>query len=407
MYSFVARQPILNRYLQPVAYELLFRQGIRNRFPDVSAEYATTQLISEQFLTTPLNKLAGEYPCYINFPYQMLVDGQAEILPVDKVVIEILENAKPDQELFTAVKRMKKHGFRLALDDFTMEQEWNRFLPYVDIIKFDLQQSSFNNIADYINQLKYKHLTLLAEKVETYDQFLQAKKVGCSLFQGYFFSQPEMMKSKKLSGFHRNTVELLKEANRPELDYNKIETLINSDLSLAYKLMRYVNNLRYRTSSGVISSAMSFRSIAIFLGQRELRRFVSLVSITSGSENKSSELYRMSLIRGKFCELLSLQLRPSADPIEAFLCGLFSLLDAILDSPMSLLLSQISLSKEIKQALLDKSGELALYLAFIADYEQQNWPQLNRYISSMRLDERQVIQMMAEATRWSDELLEM
>lgn len=407
MYSFVARQPILDQRLQPVAYELLFRQGITNKFPDVSPEYATAQLISEQFLTTPLNKLTGDHPSYINFPYQLLIDGQAEILPADKVVIEILENSTPDEELFAAVKRLKRKGFTLALDDFSMDPSWDRFLPYVDILKFDLQQSTFEEIGRYISALRYKHLSYLAEKVETNEQFLRVKAMGFTLFQGYFFSHPQMFKAKRLSNDHKNAIQLLKEANERELNYDRIERLINSDLSLAYKLMRYFNNFRYKANLSVITTSMSFRSIAIFLGQRELRRFISLISITIGSKDKSCELYRMSLIRGKFCELLSIRLHGREDPFEAFLCGLFSMLDAILDSPMERLLEQIPVSSHIKRALMHNAGELARYLSLIAYYEKQNWEQVNTYLEMMDVSEHQMLKLITEATLWADELLDL
>ena len=138
MYSFVARQPILDTKQKTVAYELLFRQGLTNAFPKISSEQATTTLISEQFLNQPLESLVGESLAFINFPYSMLVGGVANCLPADKVVIEILEDATPDDVLLKTVKEMKGSHFRLALDDFVMVSEWERFLPYIDVIKFKL-----------------------------------------------------------------------------------------------------------------------------------------------------------------------------------------------------------------------------------------------------------------------------
>lgn len=143
----------------------------------------------------------------------------------------------------------------------------------------------------------------------------------------------------------------------------------------------------------------------MYLGQQEMRRFVSLVSATSGGNHKSSELYRMSLIRARFCELLSQHRHGATDAAEAFLCGLFSLLDAILDQPFSSLLDAIPLSAPIRHALLDQRGELAFYLAFIADYEQENWDRLRRRAEKLQLDETQLIAVYMDATRWADNLL--
>ncbi|PWC20638.1 diguanylate phosphodiesterase [Brenneria roseae subsp. roseae] len=405
MYSFVARQPILNQRLQTVAYELLFRIDVTNKFPDVSAEYATTQLITDQFLTNPLAKLVGDQLCYVNFPHQMLINGQAEALPLEKVVIEILESATPDNELFNAIKKMKKKGFRFALDDFTMGPDWNRFLPYVDIIKFDLKRSTFDEIENFINHSTHNHLTYLAEKVETHEQYIQGKRIGISLFQGYFFSLPEVMKSKRLINNSNSTISLLKEINKPELNYVRIEELIFADLSLYYKLMRYVANIKYKTRFGILSSSMSFRAMAILLGQKELKRFVSLISITNSNTKKPDELYRMSLIRARFFEQLHAERHVDDDSTEAFLCGLLSLLDAILDYPMPLLLSQIILSDKVNRALLNHTGEFAVYLTLISEYEQQQWEHLDYYLTCMEINETDFFHMVMEATRWADEIL--
>lgn len=401
MYSFVARQPILDHHQSPVAYELLFREGLSNQFPNVSAEHATTCLIAEQFLSQPIQQLVGEHACYINFPYSLILNGLADSLPVEQVVIEILEDAEPDEQLLECVKRLKDRGYRLALDDFTLDPRWEAFLPFIDIIKFDFRLTAHADISRFINQHKGSHLIYLAEKVETQQEFTAAKKMGFTLFQGYFFSRPEIVQRKTLSDSQLTVMQLLKEVNSPELDYERIEALLNRDLTLAYKLMRYVNNLRYKAAQPITS----FRHATIFLGQQEMRRFVSLVSATSGGENKSTELYRMSLIRGRFCELLSLHRQGWTDPAEAFLCGLFSLLEAILDQPFAEILEQIPLSTAIKQALLDKKGELAFYLAFVSDYEQLNWERVKLRAGKMHLQEKQTIELFLQSTQWADQVM--
>ena len=401
MYSFVARQPILDEHQRPVAYELLFRKGLSNAFPNVTAEQATTCLIAEQFLSQPIQQLVGDHRCYINFPYSLLLNGLADSLPREQVVIEILEDAEPDQQLFDCVRGLKDKGFRLALDDFTLDPRWERFLPYIDIIKFDFRLTSHDEMAAYIAAHKHTPLIYLAEKVETQQEFMAARQMGFTLFQGYFFSRPEIVQRKTLSESQLTVMQLLKEVNAPELDYVRIEELLNRDLSLAYKLMRYVNNLRYRAADPITS----FRHATVFLGQQEMRRFVSLVSATSGGENKSTELYRMSLIRGRFCELLSLHRQGWTDPAEAFLCGLFSLLEAILDQPFVDILAQIPLSDQIKQALLEKRGELAFYLAFVTDYETLNWDRLKLRAEKIQLSEEQTIILFLEASKWADQVM--
>lgn len=401
MHSFVARQPILDRQLRPVAYELLFRQGLENHFPDISAELATTTLIAEQFLSHPIQRLVGEQPCFINFPYSLLLEGMADSLPVERVVIEILEDAEPDGPLLTCIKRLKEKGFKLALDDFTLDPRWEAFLPYIDVIKFDFLNTPHHLIAEFIERHPDGSLTYLAEKVENHEAFMAAKKMGISLFQGYFFSRPEIVKRKSLSASQQTIMQLLQEVNRENIDYAKIDALLTRDVSLSYKLLRYVNNLKYHPALPITS----FQQAASYLGKQELRRFISLVTATSGDEHKSSELYRMSMIRARFCELLSLHRKGWTDPSEAFLCGLFSLLDAILDQPIQEILHYTPLSENIVSALGNRQGELAFYLDFAIDYEQMNWPQLLQKSRKIKMTESQMVQCYLDASNWAEQIL--
>ena len=225
--------------------------------------------------------------------------------------------------------------------------------------------------------------------------------MGISLFQGYFFSRPEIVKRKSLSASQQTIMQLLQEVNRENIDYAKIDALLTRDVSLSYKLLRYVNNLKYHPALPITS----FQQAASYLGKQELRRFISLVTATSGDEHKSSELYRMSMIRARFCELLSLHRKGWTDPSEAFLCGLFSLLDAILDQPIQEILHYTPLSENIVSALGNRQGELAFYLDFAIDYEQMNWPQLLQKSRKIKMTESQMVQCYLDASNWAEQIL--
>lgn len=205
-----------------------------------------------------------------------------------------------------------------------------------------------------------------------------------------------------------NVLQLLSEVNKQELNYDQIEKLLSKDVSLAYKAMRYVNNIRLRSNLSLMPLQANFRYIAMLLGQKELRRFLSLVTITSQCDkDKSFELYRLSLLRAKCCELISLHQNKKDDPINAFLCGLFSPLEAILDCPMPLLLSEIALPNEVKQALLENTGAYARYLMLATEYEKQNWQDVNTLITELKITEQQMIQIVLDATLWADEMLQL
>lgn len=243
MYSYVARQPILDRELNTQAYELLFRDSLDNVFPSVSAQQATSRLVAEQFLQQNIDQLIGDHPCYINFPHSLLLDGLAECLPRDKVVIEILEDAEPDDALLEKVIQLYGLGYRLALDDFTMVSDWDRFLPYIHIIKFDLRSTPQPCIEHFMANHRHLPLTYLAEKVEDQAEFERMKQLGVTLFQGFFFSRPQMVQQPTIPPAQLVVMQLLEVVNQTEPDLDKIEQLLNQDLTLSLKLLRYINHL--------------------------------------------------------------------------------------------------------------------------------------------------------------------
>lgn len=401
MYSYVARQPILDKDLNTYAYELLFRDSLNNVFPSISSQLATSRLVVEQFLQQNIDQLLGGRSCFINFPHSLLLDGLAECLPPDKVVIEILEDASPDDALLEKVTQLHKLGYQLALDDFTMSPDWERFLPFIHIIKFDLRATSLFQIKVFIRRHQSLGLTYLAEKVEDKAEFERAKKLGIELFQGFFFSRPEMVKQATMEPAQVVVMQLLNVVNETEPDINKIEQLLSQDISLSLKLLRYVNHLK-----GHANPISSFRQAAIYLGSTQLKRFVSLVAATSAGKGKSAELYQMSMIRARFCELLAHAHAPTQQTQQAFITGLFSLLDVLMEQPMDKLLGTIPLIEDIRLALLERKGNLGFYLAFCEDYENANWSRVTARTAKLGLSEDKVSHLYLAATTWVNEQLQ-
>ncbi|MCR3964437.1 EAL domain-containing protein [Aeromonas veronii] len=400
MYSYVARQPILDRDLNTHAYELLFRDSLNNVFPSISSQQATSRLVVEQFLQQNIDQLLGGRPCFINFPHSLLLEGLAECLPPEKVVIEILEDSPPDDALLEKVKQLHKLGYQLALDDFTMSPDWERFLPFIHIIKFDLRATPLMQIKVFIQRHQTLGLTYLAEKVEDKAEFERVKQLGIQLFQGFFFSRPEMVKQATMEPAQVVVMQLLNVVNEAEPDINKIEQLLGQDISLSLKLLRYVNHLK-----GHANPISSFRQAAIYLGNTQLKRFVSLVAATNAGKGKSAELYQMSMIRARFCELLAHAHAPSQQAQQAFITGLFSLLDVLMEQPMDKLLGTIPLIDDIRLALLERKGNLGFYLAFCEDYESANWSRVTARTARLGLSEDKVSHLYLAATTWVTEQL--
>jgi c-di-GMP-related signal transduction protein len=397
MYSYVARQPILDTDKNTIGYELLFRDGPKNSFPDIDAEQATSRLLSDQFMNSCWNT-AGNKLAFVNFPYSSLIKLIPTLLPKDKLIIEILEDCEPTDELLQAVVILSKKGYKLALDDFIPDSRWERFLPYIDFIKFDIQVFSLTEAKSFIhNHLSYK-IKFLAEKVETYEEFQQAKKIGFDYFQGYFFSKPEMLQQRVTAPSELVTLQLCKEISTPELDYSAIEKLIASDVSLSYKLLKYVN-----ASSVITKTITSFKHAFVYLGQDKLRLFISLMTVAHANQHKPQSLYALSIQRARVCELLVAKGSFKAEPSQAFLMGMFSLLDALLDQPLSQLLTHLPLSDELKLALNEGKGELGHLLNAVQAYEKADWEQVNHYCKILDISETLFASQYAESVKWGDD----
>ncbi|XTZ37365.1 EAL and HDOD domain-containing protein [Salmonella enterica] len=406
MFSFVARQAIFDVNMNTVGYELLFRDSMTNRFPDVTPEYATAQIIVEQFLGAPLGRLKEYSAIFVNFPYDLLVQGMAETLPKDRVIVEILETAEPTPLLLTTVRQLSNQGFRIALDDFSLSDSWDTFLSHIDIIKFDVRVHTPQQIGDYIREKAHllTETVFLAEKVETQQEFSCFKDLGCTLFQGHLFSKPEIHAANKLIQNQTITLMLMKEVNADSPDFGKIETLLKQDLALSFKLMRYAQNIVFNARGIKNFRSQSLKDIIFYLGANELRRFVLVSCLTSVNKEKMSEIYRQSLIRAKFCELVSAHSvsRHSAD--DAFIVGLFSQLDKIFEMPMADLISQIDVSVNVMMALRDKKGPLNPWLQLFELYEQHQWEEVSALGHRLGLNRSLVADLIKIASKWTDDI---
>lgn len=402
MHCFVARQAILDSDGNPLGYELLFRTSLENRFPDIESELATRRLLAEQFLSQKIEDLVGDVLCFVNFPDELLREGMAESFRQQQLVIEVLETAIPDEELLSNIKQLKKLGLKVALDDHIPSEAWDKFLPWVDFVKMDLRQTSIPECEVLIKRCqKYTQLRFIAEKVETQQEFIACKAAGFSFFQGYYFQQPQVISRRILTTNEMNAFELLSAINEKEIDYNRLTALFSHDLSLSYYLLRYVNSLHIGHR---LQSIDNLRNAIVFLGHKELKRFTALMMAAYISKNKNIELYRLSMIRAKWCELLSEKVCPSLQE-DAFICGLFSLLDVLLERPIADILPHLSVTEPVRQALLEQKGQLGFLMGMMQDHEQANWSMLQQRLDFINLTEEDSSLFYEQAIRWSKELM--
>lgn len=400
MYSYVARQPIFNRQQKTVGYELLFRDGESNAFPlDMDENKATCRLLVDNFLAGGNTPAMSGKRCFINFPHQTLIELLPVILPKQQIVIEVLETCRPDDELLQAVRMLNQRGYLIALDDFDLDPSWQRFLPFVHIIKLDLIKIGVEAACAYVAENRHRRLMFLAEKVENHAEYARTLEAGFHFFQGYYFSRPELIKHRPLKPERLTTLRLLQEVCRDEVNFDRVEQLITGDVSLSYLLLRYVN-----TASQTMVPISGFRQALVYLGEDRLKMFVSAVATAQASMAKPRELYALSLQRGRMCELIAPAIS-GVDDKAAFMVGLLSLLDALLDQPLDKLMSLLPLEPEITNALLQRSGRLGDMLALAVAYEQADWQAVSQICSQHALSEELVRHSYNSALAWSSQYL--
>ncbi|WED23758.1 HDOD domain-containing protein [Vibrio sp. JC009] len=397
-YSYVARQPILDKDKKTTAYELLFRDGPKNAFPLVDPEYATSKLLSDQFLTHQYHSIDDKVG-FVNFTYESILSQFPTLFPESKMVVEILEGCKPTTELLKEFKNLKSLGYKIALDDFIPSPEWRPFFPYVDIIKIDLRQVPVNKAASFISKLKETEIEFLAEKVETYEEFQSAHKAGFDYFQGYFFSQPEIIEKKALDSSFFTIIELCKCIAQDEIDFTRVEQLISVDVTLSFKLLRYVNSNAY-----IKKPIDSFKQALAYLGEDNLRKFISLAALAAVKESKPDSLYNLSVQRAKFCELIAVSLKGKEANGQGFLCGMFSLLDSLLDMNMESIIASLPVDEEIKTAILSREGTLGDILVLAESLEKAHWKQVMLLEEKLELSDETISDAYQRSIRWTDEI---
>jgi EAL and modified HD-GYP domain-containing signal transduction protein len=369
MDAFVARQPIFNRHKKLFAYELLFRNGMTNIFPEVDGNQASCNLLSNAFLNIGIEELTGRRLAFVNFTQDLLVRQIPSLFPRDAIMVEVLEDVRPDPDLIAACRQLTAQGYQLALDDYVYDQGLDDLLRMAAIVKIDFRGTPADEIPALVDALAAFDVKLLAEKVETHEAFQAAREMGFAYFQGYFFSRPEILKGRDVAPGRLQLLQVIAEINRRACSVDKLEELVKTDVSLSYKLLRHINSAFFRRAREITS----IKHAIVLLGLDETRKFVSMIATGALAEGKPNELIRTSIVRAKFCESIGAHFVPAAEASELFLMGLFSLMDAILDCPMAAAIENLPLSATVRRALLTAHGPAGDLLRLVRSYESGRW----------------------------------
>lgn len=401
MEQYIARQPIFNIHKKIYAYELLYRGAKHYALERVSGDRATTSLLSSAFLTREIQDISSFKPCFINFTQGLLEKMLPESFSKESVVVEILEDVEPTEQLVRSCRRLREKGYTIALDDFVYDRKFIPLLELADIVKIDFRLTPHTTILRTLDILRRYRVKLLAEKVETLEEFEAASKLGFVYFQGYFFSKPEQIKIQELTSTQITHLRLLAEVTKKSTTVESLRKIIANDVSVSYKLLRFLNSSYFYR----LQEIKSIKHAIAYLGQKELRHFIMLVIISEMASKKPGELIRLGLVRAKFCELLGEQARVKMDTSEVFVVGLFSLLDAMLDRSMDEVMRELPVSADIKAALLEERGPWYTYLQIARNYEKTNEHAFVPLLAQLQLDAETVNRCYLTAIKYANGLL--
>ena len=395
---FVARQPIFNRDKEIVAYELLYRNSLKNFFdPSVSSSKATSILITNSHINIGMDNLVEDKYAFINFDSTLINNDIPSLLNKDSVVIEVLEDVKPDRVFLSNLLALKKQGYKLALDDFTLDYPYQNTIPLYDIIKVDFMLAGLDGAKKIMDKYKNGKRKFIAEKIETVSEFNTALDMGYDYFQGFFFSKPEIIQGKAATSINMQFLKLKEEINKNEVDFNNISKIIESDIGLSYKLLRLVN------SFSLNSQVSSIRHALAILGVKEIEKWLNFIMISDFVADGADEVVRLSIIRSRFAELIAEHSNQPQMKYQASLVGLFSMIDVVMGKPFDKIFKEIPMSQNVKDAITNKPTS-PLYDMFqvVLSYEKADWDTLDNYTSKLLLNSSEIPDLYFESVSWAN-----
>ncbi|HEY1498952.1 MAG TPA: HDOD domain-containing protein [Acidobacteriaceae bacterium] len=392
---FLGRQPILDAQRRLFGYELLFRPGNANVFSG-DPDQATREVIDHWLLLIPdSNRTAS----FVNCTRNALIEGLVGLLPADSAVLEVPDNIDPDPELIECCLDLKQKGYRFALDGFLPRASRTHLLHLADFIKVDFLAAGHDTRREIYAMAAGTGARLIAQKVETDIQLRIAISEGCTLFQGYFFSQPVLLASRAVPQNYFVYLKLLAALNRDPADLRKVEKLISGDASLCYRILRVANS----AMQGHATAVSTIREALLMVGDNAVRRMVTVAMAGALASDRSSALLSLALSRAAFCELIAPSL--SVEPAQFYLLGILSLLDVLLETSLDRILGSIPVSTVMKSALLGDKSVGGRALELVRSLESCDWPRCEHIQHELGLAEGMIAATYAQSLRWASTMV--
>ncbi len=389
---FVGRQPILGTNMKTMGYELLYRNCEIGQAIFNNEDLATATVLLNTYLDIGLEHVVGSHLAFLNIPKQFLLERYCEALPKNRVVLEILENVLPTPQAIEALTSLSQQGYTIALDDFVYEESFKPFLELADLVKVDVLGKSEEQLSHEVSQLRDFRVRLLAEKVESPEMYNICKKLGFYYFQGFFFFRPDIIRGREIPTNRIALLELMGKIQNPHVPFKELVEHIRNDLSLSYKVLRYVNS----AFVGLPKRVDSIEHAACMVGIDRIRTWATLI-IMASDQTQAHEILVIALVRAKMCERLGHQLGAQA-PEKFFTMGLLSVLEALYSSPMGDILDKLPLPDDIVDALALGTGEMGLVLSCVMAHEKGEWMELKH----LQLDPPIIRECYLESIDWAN-----
>ena len=397
---FIGRQPIMDAQQRIIGYELLFRDTAHATTANITDDLiAGTQMLVNTLNNMGAEWLFGEKIAFLNVSAKVLHSEFLELLPAQRIVLEILEDVVPTPELIERLGELKKMGFTLALDDYDGNPAFDPILGMLNYVKIDLLQSAPEKLGELVAHARKFPVKLIAEKVETQSAFNTCKALKFDYFQGFYFAHPETLSARVINPGQALVLELLNKV-RSNAEIGEIEKGFKRDVALSFKLLRYINSVGF----GLSCEIQSIRHALAILGYQQLYRWLTLLVVTANEGATPPALMKTAITRGRLTELLGQDFLDKTERDNLFIVGIFSLLDAMLEMPMDQILDKLILPEPISDALLNREGIYGPFLQLAEACESSDIAHIRELAESLTLDPEKVNAAHIQALAWVEDL---
>jgi EAL and modified HD-GYP domain-containing signal transduction protein len=389
--AFVGRQPIYREGVDVFAYELFSRNNELNQAAVAGNDASTTEALLHEFVDVGLDGVVGPHPAFVTVTRDFVLSDCFSSVPKNGVILQVDGNSDADDAMLGALGRLSNAGYSIALNNFTYTEDRRPWAELADTIKLNVRTLDRDTLSKQTEALRPFKVKLLAEEVETYEDYKQCKDLGFDYFEGYFFCKPRASDDLRLPSNRLSALQVLSKLQNPDIRLDELERAVGQDVGLSYRILRYLNS----PINALPRKVDSIRHAIVLVGTSLIRQWASVIWMES-IEDKPRELMIMSMVRAQMCQQLGVALGVRTVD-QFFTVGLLSLLDALLDRPMSAILQDLPLIQPVKDALLTKSGLMGEALSCIEAYEHCNWDQT----TCGNLDEKKIREAYLSSVAWS------